>query len=80
MKMSGQFCAPAALPPGTHWTEGLLGSRAGLDVAARKISCPYRKSNPGVPYIAYWSYWATSHEQESDPQKYWWNLVKLQAK
>jgi hypothetical protein len=35
MRMDGQRHAPAALPPGrrpgTHYTEGLVGPRTGLD-------------------------------------------------
>jgi hypothetical protein len=34
--------------PGTHWTGGWVGPRAGLDIVEkRKISCHYRESNPG---------------------------------
>jgi hypothetical protein len=36
--------------PGTHWTGGRVGSRAGLDAETkRKILCPYQGSNPGHP-------------------------------
>jgi hypothetical protein len=36
--MSGQFHAPADLPPGTHWIGGWVGPRAGLDdVKKRKF-------------------------------------------
>jgi hypothetical protein len=46
MEVSGQRHAPAALyprerTPGTHWTGGWVGSRAGLDKEARgKILYP----------------------------------------
>jgi hypothetical protein len=41
MGVSGQHNAPAALypgerTPGTHWTGGWVGLRAGLDAEARK--------------------------------------------
>jgi len=41
MAVSGQFHAPAALPPrerapGTHWIGGLVGTRAGLDAVAKR--------------------------------------------
>jgi len=41
MEVSGQFHAPIALPsviraPGTHWTEGWVGLRAGLDMVANR--------------------------------------------
>jgi hypothetical protein len=32
--------------PGTHWTEGWVGPRAGLDTMKNKISCPCWESNP----------------------------------
>jgi hypothetical protein len=54
MEVSGQFHAPAALNPKkkapcTHWTGGLVGSRAGLDtVVKRKIPTPCRYSNPPI--------------------------------
>jgi len=48
--VSGQQHAPAALypreRPGTHFTEGWVGPRAGLD--GRKISCP-QGSIPDCP-------------------------------
>jgi hypothetical protein len=53
MGVSGQRHAPAALyprgkTPGTHWTGGWVGLRAGLDAETRiKILC--RGSNPGCP-------------------------------
>jgi hypothetical protein len=52
MGVSGQRHAPAALlppgkDPGTDWTGGWVGPRAGLDTEARgKILCPCRESNP----------------------------------
>jgi hypothetical protein len=55
MGVSGQNHATAALYPrgknsGTHWTEGWVGSRAGLDPETkRKIVCLCRGSNPGHP-------------------------------
>jgi hypothetical protein len=55
MGVSGQHHAPAALypeerTPGTHWTGGWVGPRAGLDTdARRKILCLCRGSNPGRP-------------------------------
>jgi hypothetical protein len=47
----GRF-TPEERPPGTHWTGGSMGPRAGLDAEAkiiRKIFCPFRESNPGRP-------------------------------
>jgi len=39
---------PARNKPGTHWTGGWVGLRAGVYVLVKKnISCPYRESNPG---------------------------------
>jgi hypothetical protein len=52
MGVSGQLHAPAAFTPGdtapgTHCVGGWLGLRADLDVMEeRKISCPWRESNP----------------------------------
>jgi hypothetical protein len=52
MGVSGQRHAPAALYPrgkypGTHYTGGWVGPRAGLDTEARgKILCHCRGSNP----------------------------------
>jgi hypothetical protein len=41
---------PEERTPDTHWINGWLGPRAGLDsVETRKFSCPCRKSNPGCP-------------------------------
>jgi hypothetical protein len=50
MEVSGQYHAPAALPPaenpGTHWGEGCVGLRARLDdLEERKASLPYGDSN-----------------------------------
>jgi hypothetical protein len=53
MKVSGQFHAPAALPPeerapSTHWIGNWVGPRAGLDDVERwrgEKSCPDRHSN-----------------------------------
>jgi hypothetical protein len=36
-------------PPGTHWAEGWVSPRAGLDKVKGKISYPCRESNPGSP-------------------------------
>jgi hypothetical protein len=52
MEGSVQFQAPVTLPiekePGTHWIGNWIGPISGLDVLKkRKISCPYRESNPG---------------------------------
>jgi hypothetical protein len=55
--MSGQFHAPAALPPGkeppsTHWIGGWVGSRAILDVVVKKIiPSPCQESNPRTPIV-----------------------------
>jgi hypothetical protein len=55
MEVSGQLHAPAALlqdkqPPGTHWIEGWVGPRAGLDgMIKRKNPCTWQQSNPGGP-------------------------------
>jgi hypothetical protein len=59
MGVSDQHHAPAALlppgkgpPPGTHWTGGWVGPRAGLDTEDRgKILCPRRGSNPDRPVV-----------------------------
>jgi hypothetical protein len=41
---------PGERTPGTHWTGGWVGPRAGLDTEARgKILCLCRGSNPGRP-------------------------------
>jgi hypothetical protein len=55
MGVSGQCHASAALcpgerTPGTHYTGGWIGLRAGLDTDVRgKILCPCRGSNPDRP-------------------------------
>jgi hypothetical protein len=55
MGVTGQCHVPAALyprgkDPGTHWTGGWVGPRAGLDAEARrKILCLCRGSNPDRP-------------------------------
>jgi hypothetical protein len=41
---------PRGKDPGTHWTGGWVGTRAGLDAEARgKILCLCRGSYPGRP-------------------------------
>jgi hypothetical protein len=56
--VSGQRHAPAALyppgerTPGTHWTGGWVGPRAGLDTGARrKILCACRNRTPVVQFV-----------------------------
>jgi hypothetical protein len=55
--VSGQCHAPAALcpgerTPGTHFTGGWVGLRAGLDTEVRgKILCPCRESNLDCPVV-----------------------------
>jgi len=45
MEMNGQLHVPAALSLGTHWLEGWVGSRGGLEaVAKRRVSCPCSES------------------------------------
>jgi hypothetical protein len=56
MEVRGQLHAPAALPRetdrDTHCIRAWVGPRAGLDVMEeRKISCPYRDSNPDLSVI-----------------------------
>jgi hypothetical protein len=57
MGVSGQHHAPAALypgerTPGTHWTGGWVGPKAGLDTEDRgKILRPCRGSNPDRPVV-----------------------------
>jgi hypothetical protein len=57
MGVSGQRHAPAAFTPGertpgTYWTGGWVGPRAGLDAEARgKVLCLCRGSNPVVKYL-----------------------------
>jgi len=43
MQLSGQFHAPAALSPGTHWIGDLVSPGGSVDAVAK------RKSNPGRP-------------------------------
>jgi hypothetical protein len=46
----GRAFNPRERTPGTHWTGGWVGPRAGLDTESRgKILCPRRGSNPGRP-------------------------------
>jgi hypothetical protein len=50
----GRF-TPRERAPGTHWVEGWVGPRAGLDTAVvkRKIPSPCRDSNPPITqYVA----------------------------
>jgi hypothetical protein len=43
---------PQETTPGTHWTGGWVGPRAGLDTEDRgKILFPCRETNPGRPVI-----------------------------
>jgi hypothetical protein len=43
----GHAFTPGEKIPGTHWTGGWVGPRAGLNIeATRKILCPRRESNP----------------------------------
>jgi hypothetical protein len=56
MGVSGQRHAlaahftPGERTPSTHWIEGWVGLRAGLDAGARrKILCPCRRSNRDRP-------------------------------
>jgi hypothetical protein len=65
MEVGGQLHAPAALPPGvrtpgTHYTGGWMGSRAGLDAVAKRkvpIPAPAGKWTPVVQPIAQSLYW-----------------------
>jgi hypothetical protein len=46
----GRALPPRKEPPGTHWTGGCVGPRAGLDTEVRgKIPCLYRGSNINRP-------------------------------
>jgi hypothetical protein len=46
---TGRF-APGEKAPGTHWIEGWVGLRAGLDAVEKKKSpSPCRESNPRTP-------------------------------
>jgi hypothetical protein len=53
MEVNGQLRAPVGFiagerAPDTHWIEGWMGPRVGLDIVEKgKISCPSRESNPG---------------------------------
>jgi hypothetical protein len=55
--VGGQRHVPAALcpgerTPGTHWTGGWVGLRAGLDTEPRgEILCSCRGSNPDSPVV-----------------------------
>jgi hypothetical protein len=54
--VSRQRHVPAALyprgrDPGTHWTGGWVGPRAGLDINRGKILCLCRGSNPDRPVV-----------------------------
>jgi hypothetical protein len=50
MEVSGQFHAPAALPPvkppGTHWIGGWVGPRTGLDAVVKKIARTQTSDHP----------------------------------
>jgi hypothetical protein len=50
--MSSQLSSPTALPPRkeprTEWVGGCVGTRAGLDIVAKKISLPLWESNLGL--------------------------------
>jgi hypothetical protein len=48
----GRTFKPGERTPGTHWTGGWVGPRAGLDTEARgKILCPLRESNSDRPVV-----------------------------
>jgi hypothetical protein len=59
MEISGRHHASATLPPGkdppgTHWVGGWVGPTASLNaVERRKISCPCREWDPGLPARRY---------------------------
>jgi hypothetical protein len=60
----GRALRPGKGPPGTHWTGGWVGPRAGLDTEERgKILCPCRGSNPHrpvvQPVVRHYTDWAT---------------------
>jgi hypothetical protein len=77
MGVSGERHFPAALypqerTPGTHWTGGWVGPRAGLDTeASGKTICLCRRSNPGRPICSqtlHWlryGVWKLEHQLES---------------
>jgi hypothetical protein len=61
---------PGERTPGTHWTGGWMGPRAGLDTEARgKFICPCRGSNPGRPARSQTLYWLSY--PGSCTQLYW---------
>jgi hypothetical protein len=46
------YFTPEETAPGTHYIQGWVGPRAGLDVMEkRKISCPYQELNPDLMVI-----------------------------
>jgi hypothetical protein len=48
----GRALTPGERTPGTHWTGGWVGPRAGLDTETRgKILSPCRGSNPDRPVV-----------------------------
>jgi hypothetical protein len=52
------YALPGERTPGTHWTGGWVGPRAGLDAEARrKILCLCWGSNPGCPVHSQTLYW-----------------------
>jgi hypothetical protein len=48
-RVSGERHVPADLTSGTHWIEGWVGLRAGLETRATKVPFLCWVSNPGVP-------------------------------
>jgi hypothetical protein len=74
MEVSGHLHDSSALPPGkeplgTHWMEGLMGSKAGLDaVKKRNISCPIGNRTLAVQPVALrYIDWATNNTNT----RYW---------
>jgi hypothetical protein len=67
MEMSGHLHAPAALipgnDPGTHWIEGWMGLRAGLDAVVKTTfpSLPQleMKTQSSSPQPSHYTDWAT---------------------
>jgi hypothetical protein len=60
----GRAFSPGERTPGTHWTAGWVGPRAGLDTEDRgKTLCPCRGSNPDrpvvQPVVRHYTDWAT---------------------
>jgi hypothetical protein len=60
----GRALPPGKGPPGTHWTGGYVGPRAGMDTEDRgKILRPCRGSNPDRPVVQtvvrHYTDWAT---------------------